>query len=89
MSEDVPGVGVIGISDSGVGPPGNVQVSDGAAPGRAPDSPLGAAGVPGNVDGGAAPSPTSGSPTGRSISGGGTPAGRTIASICALVSLMR
>ena len=51
------------------------------------DVALGVPGVPdGSVDDGAAPSPTSGSSTGRSASGGGAPAGRTIASSCALVS---
>jgi hypothetical protein len=49
---------------------------------------VGVLGFPEGVVVGAAPSPTSGSPTGRITSTGGTPAGRTIASICALVSLI-
>jgi hypothetical protein len=54
---------------------------------------LGADGVAGGVDGsgdcGMAPSPTSGSGAPCGASTGGAPAGRTIASTCALVSLMR
>jgi hypothetical protein len=51
---------------------------------------LSAPGEPcGSDDGGAAPNPTSGSGADRPASAGGAPAGRTSASSCALVSLMR
>src|SRR5204863_3959111 len=90
VSGDVAGGGPVSPGNaSGDGPVGSVQVSLGLAPGITSG---GGGGVPaGEVDGnaGAAPSPTSGSPIGRGNSGGGTPAGRSIASSCPLVSLMR
>ena len=58
----------------------------GVAPGVAEGAPCEPAG---RLDGGAAPNPTSGPLICRGASGGGAPAGRTNASICAFVSFIR
>jgi hypothetical protein len=97
-SEELAAPGVPGVPDVEFGAPGVPGVLDsefGAAgvPGVAGTvlGALGMAGVPGVVgdrlEGGAAPSPTSGS-NGAPGVWAGIPAGRTIASSCPLVNLM-
>ena len=96
-SEELSALGVPGVPSAELGAfgvagvPGVALGVSGAA--GAGLGVLGSAGVPGIVtgarlEGGAAPSPTSGSMNAPGV-GAGTPAGPTIASSCPLVNLMR
>ena len=95
-SAELDALGVPGAALGAFGAPGDAAAPGSAAPG-VPGVPvgelgvLGIGGVPGvgddRLEGGAAPSPTSGSMNAPGV-GGGTPAGPTSASSCPLVNLM-